>query len=148
MIGNVNPPPGGPADGFGAPACPAACRARAGFYPAGTVPTGYSDVRASAAQTRSPNKARASKIAYCPLTPNMPRSSAAAAADHATYEQALAELEALVQAMEAGKMPLDQLLSSYKRGAELLQQCRARLQTVEDQVKLLEDGQLKPWTAA
>ena len=45
-------------------------------------------------------------------------------------------------------MPLDQLLGSYKRGAELLQHCRARLQAVEDQVKLLEDGQLKPWTAA
>ena len=78
----------------------------------------------------------------------MPRSSAAAAPDTVTYEQALAELEALVQAMEAGRMPLDQLLASYQRGAELLQQCRARLQVVEDQVKLLEDGQLKPWTAA
>ena len=78
----------------------------------------------------------------------MPRSSAAAAPDTATYEQALAELEALVQAMEAGRMPLDQLLASYKRGAELLQQCRARLQVVEDQVKLLEDGQLKPWASA
>jgi exodeoxyribonuclease VII small subunit len=66
----------------------------------------------------------------------------------ATYEQALAELEALVQAMEAGKMPLDQLLSSYQRGAQLLQLCRARLQVVEDQVKLLEDGQLKPWAPA
>jgi exodeoxyribonuclease VII small subunit len=78
----------------------------------------------------------------------MPRSSAAAAPDPATYEQALSELEALVQAMEAGKMPLDQLLGSYKRGAELLQQCRTRLQAVEDQVKLLEDGLLKPWTTA
>jgi exodeoxyribonuclease VII small subunit len=78
----------------------------------------------------------------------MPRSPATAAPDIATYEQALAELEALVQAMEAGKMPLDQLLASYKRGAELLQQCRARLQVVEDQVKLLEEGQLKPWTSA
>ena len=77
----------------------------------------------------------------------MPRSSAAAP-DAPSYEQALAELEALVQAMEAGKMPLDQLLASYKRGAELLQLCRARLQTVEDQVKLLDEGQLKPWTAA
>jgi exodeoxyribonuclease VII small subunit len=74
----------------------------------------------------------------------MPRSSASAP-QTATYEQALVELEALVQAMEAGKMPLDQLLASYKRGAQLLQQCRARLQVVEDQVKLLEDGQLKPW---
>ena len=80
--------------------------------------------------------------------PTMPRSSASTAPEPATYEQALAELEALVQAMEAGKMPLDQLLASYKRGAELLQQCRARLQVVEDQVKVLEDGQLKPWTSA
>jgi exodeoxyribonuclease VII small subunit len=78
----------------------------------------------------------------------MARSSPSAAPEPASYEQALAELEALVQAMEAGKMPLDQLLSSYKRGAELLQQCRARLQGVEDQVKVLEDGQLKPWTSA
>jgi exodeoxyribonuclease VII small subunit len=77
-------------------------------------------------------------------TPDMPRSSTAAAAP-ATYEQALAELESLVQAMEGGKMPLDQLLASYQRGAALLQQCRARLQAVEEQVKLLEDGQLKPW---
>jgi exodeoxyribonuclease VII small subunit len=75
----------------------------------------------------------------------MPRSSVSAAPEPATYEQALVELEALVQAMEAGKMPLDQLLASYKRGAQLLQQCRARLQVVEDQVKLLEEGQLKPW---
>jgi exodeoxyribonuclease VII small subunit len=80
--------------------------------------------------------------------PTMPRSSAAAAPDPLSYEQALAELDALVQAMEAGKMPLDQLLASYKRGAELLQLCRSRLQVVEDQVKLLEDGQLKPWMPA
>ncbi len=78
----------------------------------------------------------------------MPRSSPSTVPEPATYEQALAELESLVQAMEAGKMPLDQLLASYQRGAELLQQCRARLQVVEDQVKVLEDGQLKPWTAA
>lgn len=78
----------------------------------------------------------------------MPPRSLAAAPDALTYEQALAELEALVQAMETGKMPLDQLLDSYRRGAELLQLCRGRLQVVEDQVKLLEDGQLKPWGPA
>ena len=77
----------------------------------------------------------------------MPRSPASAP-DAATYEQALAELERLVQTMEDGQMPLDQLLASYQRGAELLQLCRARLQAVEDQVKVLEDGQLKPWAAA
>lgn len=63
----------------------------------------------------------------------------------ATYEQALAELDRLVQQMEGGQMPLDELLDGYRRGAELLAICRGRLQTVEDQVKLLEDGQLKGW---
>ena len=61
------------------------------------------------------------------------------------YEDALAELERLVQSMEGGQMPLDQLLDNYRRGAELLGQCRAQLQAVEDQVKVLEDGQLKDW---
>ena len=63
----------------------------------------------------------------------------------ASYEEALAELERLVASMEAGQLPLDQLLGSYQRGAELLGYCRSRLQAVECQVKLLEDGELKVW---
>ncbi len=65
-----------------------------------------------------------------------------------SYEEALSELDRLVAAMEGGQMPLDRLLESYKRGAELLGFCRSRLEAVEQQVKVLEDGQLKPWTAA
>lgn len=63
----------------------------------------------------------------------------------ASYELALAELDRLVQQMEGGQLPLDQLLDGYRRGADLLSYCRGRLQAVEEQVKLLEDGQLKPW---
>jgi exodeoxyribonuclease VII small subunit len=63
----------------------------------------------------------------------------------ASYEDALLELERLVASMEGGQMPLDGLLEGYKRGADLLSFCRTRLQAVESQVKLLEDGQLKPW---
>lgn len=62
-----------------------------------------------------------------------------------SYEQALSELERLVVGMEAGQLPLDQLLDSYKRGAELLSLCRERLQAVEQQVKVLDGGDLKPW---
>ena len=64
------------------------------------------------------------------------------------YEDALAELESLVARMEAGALPLDQLLGHYQRGAQLLQFCRGRLDAIEGQVKVLEDGQLKPWDAA
>ena len=73
--------------------------------------------------------------------------NAAASSVPPTYEAALAELEQLVGQMESGALPLEQLLSSYQRGAELLKFCRGRLQAVEEQVKLLEDGQLKPWDA-
>ncbi len=74
----------------------------------------------------------------------MPRS--AATKEPANYEQALAELDRLVAQMEGGQMPLDELLDGYRRGAELLGFCRARLQVVEEQVKVLEEGQLKGWT--
>ena len=67
--------------------------------------------------------------------------------DPASYELALAELERLVQSMESGQMPLDTLLDGYRRGAMLLEFCRGKLQAVEAQVKVLEDGQLKDWGA-
>jgi exodeoxyribonuclease VII small subunit len=72
-------------------------------------------------------------------------SSSPAPAAPATYEDALTELESLVASMEGGQMPLDRLLASYQRGAELLNLCRSRLEAVEQQVKVLEDGQIKPW---
>lgn len=65
----------------------------------------------------------------------------------ASYELAVQELEQLVSRLEAGQLPLDELLGAYRRGAALLAFCRERLQAVEDQVKLLDDGSLKPWTA-
>ena len=76
------------------------------------------------------------------MAANLPSSESSAPA---TYEQALAELERLVAAMEGGQLPLDRLLESYRRGAELLDFCRVRLEAVEQQVRILEDGQLKPF---
>ena len=64
----------------------------------------------------------------------------------ASYEAALAELEALVGKLESGDMPLAQLLTGYKRGAELLAFCRDQLQAVENQIKVLDEGTLKTWT--
>jgi exodeoxyribonuclease VII small subunit len=60
-----------------------------------------------------------------------------------SFEAALAEIESIVAAMEAGQLPLEQSLTAYKRGAELLQYCQRRLQEAQQQVKVLEAGTLK-----
>jgi exodeoxyribonuclease VII small subunit len=73
------------------------------------------------------------------------RATASVPVEPAHYEAALQELERLVVSMENAQLPLDQLLDSYKRGAQLLSYCRARLEAVEQQVQVLEAGQLKPW---
>ena len=80
--------------------------------------------------------------------PKATSSVTAATAVAPAYEEAMAELEALVERMESGGLPLDQLLSGYQRGAELLQVCRDRLQAVEDQIKVLDQGAIKPWKDA
>lgn len=66
-------------------------------------------------------------------------------AEPASYEAALEELEQLVARIEAGQLPLDQMLAGYQRGATLLAFCRQRLEAVQDQIKILDEGQLQPW---
>ena len=65
----------------------------------------------------------------------------------ATYEAALNELEALLESLESGQLPLDALLGSYQRGAQLLTFCRGKLEAVENQIKVLDGSELKPWRA-
>lgn len=64
----------------------------------------------------------------------------------ASYEVALKELEQLVAKLESGDLPLEQLLTQYQRGAELLAFCRDRLQAVQTQVQVLDQGVLQAWT--
>ena len=63
----------------------------------------------------------------------------------ASYEAAMEELEQLAGQIESGQLPLQQLLAGYQRGAELLKYCRDQLQAVEEQIKVLDAGVLKPW---
>ena len=79
----------------------------------------------------------------------MPKANTTTSAADTTpvsYEAALKELEGLVQQMESGQLPLADLLSGYQRGAELLAYCRAQLDSVEQQIKVLDNGTLKAWT--
>jgi exodeoxyribonuclease VII small subunit len=59
------------------------------------------------------------------------------------FEAAMAELEQVVADMESGNLTLEDSLAAYKRGAELLQLCRGRLEDAQQQVRVLEEGTLK-----
>lgn len=65
-----------------------------------------------------------------------------------SYEAALDELERLVARLDAGQLPLEDLLVHYQRGAALLAFCRERLAKVEQQVQVLDANGLKPWSEA
>jgi exodeoxyribonuclease VII small subunit len=64
------------------------------------------------------------------------------------FESAMTELEQIVADMEAGKLSLEDSLAAYKRGAELLSFCRTRLEDAQQQVRVLEDGVLKDFSAS
>ena len=56
----------------------------------------------------------------------------------------MARLEEIVTLLERGDAPLDQAMSLFEEGAKLLRECTAKLDTEEQQVRLLvagEDGQ-------
>ncbi|HSD59820.1 MAG TPA: exodeoxyribonuclease VII small subunit [Burkholderiales bacterium] len=65
-----------------------------------------------------------------------------------SFEEALAELEAIVAGMEAGQLPLEQSLAAYKRGAELLQYCQSALANAQQQVRILEGNTLQNFPGA
>jgi exodeoxyribonuclease VII small subunit len=65
-----------------------------------------------------------------------------------SFEKALAELEAIVAKMEDGGLSLEQSLAAHKRGLELAKLCRERLESAQQQVRVLEGEVLKPLLAA
>jgi exodeoxyribonuclease VII small subunit len=60
-----------------------------------------------------------------------------------TFEKALEELEALVARMEDGRLPLEESLAAYKRGAELVKFCEGKLTDAQARVAVLEGDQLR-----
>ena len=65
-----------------------------------------------------------------------------------SFEKALAELERVVERMEAGNLSLEQALAAHKRGLELARFCQQRLEAAQQQVKVLEGEVLRPLAGA
>ena len=62
------------------------------------------------------------------------------------FEQALAELEEVVEQLESGARPLDNSLAAFEKGVGLVKFCNQKLNEVEKKVELLlkdKDGRLQ-----
>ncbi|WP_448594958.1 exodeoxyribonuclease VII small subunit [Thermoflexus hugenholtzii] len=55
-----------------------------------------------------------------------------------TFEEALAELERIVRALEGGSLPLEEALALYERGQALAERCQRLLQEARLRVQILE----------
>ena len=75
----------------------------------------------------------------------MSRSPKSAATAPANFEAGVQELEALIGQLENGQLPLEQALAAYQRGQTLLKYCEGKLSDAEQQLKVLEAGQLQPF---
>ena len=77
-------------------------------------------------------------------SPDDPKAASAAP----SFEDALDELEKLVGRMEGGDLSLEQSLASHNRGLELARFCQQRLESAQQQVRVLEGEILKNLSAA
>ncbi len=60
-----------------------------------------------------------------------------------SFEAALTNLETIVESMESGDVPLDELLAKFEEGNKLLKICESRLKDAElkiEQLKKERDG--------
>jgi exodeoxyribonuclease VII small subunit len=55
----------------------------------------------------------------------------------ADFEQALAELESLVERLEKGDLPLEEALRTFERGVALTRHCQASLTAAQQKVEIL-----------
>ncbi len=57
-----------------------------------------------------------------------------------SFEEAVTELQSVVERLEAGKVPLEQALALYERGMELVKLCNNRLDTAEQRINAVNIG--------
>jgi len=69
-----------------------------------------------------------------------------------SFEEALNELESLVETMEQGDLTLEESLKSFERGVVLTRTCQQALKNAEQKVEILSantpDAELEPFDAS
>lgn len=78
------------------------------------------------------------------MTDTQAAKPAAAPVDTMSFEDALRELEAIVETLEQGRGSLDDAIAAYERGAALKKHCQKKLEEARlkvEKIKLDESGQ-------
>lgn len=62
-----------------------------------------------------------------------------------SFEEALAELEEIVEKLEKGQLSLDESLGLFEKGIKLVRECNDKLKSAQQRVEKLieENGELK-----
>ncbi|ABO67673.1 MULTISPECIES: exodeoxyribonuclease VII small subunit [Geobacillus] len=65
-----------------------------------------------------------------------------------TFEEAMKQLESIVEKLEEGNVPLEDAIAFFQEGMKLSKLCHDKLQHVEKQLEymLREDGELVPFS--
>jgi exodeoxyribonuclease VII small subunit len=58
-------------------------------------------------------------------------------AAQANFEQAMKRLEEIVEKMEAGDLPLEELIDRYEEGMKLVKICQDRLAAAEQRIEII-----------
>ena len=63
-----------------------------------------------------------------------------------TFENSVARLEALIEAMENGDTPLADLVAKFEEGSKLLKHCQAQLEEAELKIEQhnIKNGKIEP----
>ncbi len=62
-----------------------------------------------------------------------------------TFEQAMRQLEKIVQELESGEMPLEKAMSKFEEGIQLSRYCSKKLDETQEKINMLvedKDGRL------
>lgn len=79
------------------------------------------------------------------MTASLPRANASDMAEPAemeelSFEEALQRLEAIVQQLERGDVPLDKSITLYAEGDRLRAQCQKRLEAAQARIEQIVGG--------
>jgi exodeoxyribonuclease VII small subunit len=71
------------------------------------------------------------------------RSGSAAGADGPSFEEALEQLESIIDQIESGEIGLEQSIEAYEKGVELIKRCRGVLERAEQRIEELNLSDLR-----